>query len=67
MRYNDPSVSRIDGGWKVEILQEGKSISRLWIVDHHMRIGAGVDTIAGIEGVGTDREYRNRGLAIQVL
>lgn len=58
---------REPGGWKVEIIREGRSISRLWIVDVQMRIGAGVVKVGGIAGVGTDRQYRNQGLASRVL
>ena len=28
-----------DHGWKVEIVKDDQSISRLWIVDRQMRIG----------------------------
>lgn len=65
--YKDPSVSRTEAGWKVEILHEGKSVSRLWIVDRSMRVGAAVVTVGGIAGVGTDHEHRRRGLALRVL
>lgn len=58
---------REEGGWKVEIMREGRSISRLWIVDVQMRIGASVVGVGGIAGVGTDRQYRNQGLASRVL
>lgn len=58
---------REPGGWKVEIVREGRSISRLWIVDVRMRIGSGVVQVGGIAGVGTDRKYRNQGLARRVL
>jgi len=54
-------------GWKVELVREGRSVSRLWIVDVQMRIGSGVVAVGGIAGVGTDREYRNQGLASRVL
>jgi len=67
MTYDDPSAFRIDDGWKVEILHDGKSISRLWIVDRRMRIGAASVLIGGIAGVGTDGEHRKRGLALRVL
>ena len=67
MRYDAPSVSRIEAGWKVEVLHEGKSVSRLWVVDRRMRVGAAVLTVGGIAGVGTDPEHRRRGLALRVL
>ena len=58
---------RESNGWKVEILREGRSISRLWIVDVQMRIGHSAVKVGGIAGVGTDRQYRNQGLASRVL
>lgn len=58
---------REEGGWKVELVREGRSISRLWIVDVQMRIGGSVVKVGGIAGVGTDRQYRNQGLASRVL
>lgn len=67
MTDGEPIATRTDGGWKVEILDEGRSISRLWIADRRMRIGAAVLCVGGIAGVGTDSEFRNRGLARRVL
>jgi predicted acetyltransferase len=67
MKYSDPAASRTQEGWKVEILHDGRSVSRLWIVDRHMRIGAASISIAGIAGVGTNNEHRKRGLALRVL
>ena len=66
--YAEPRVER-DGatGWKVEILHRGQSISRLWITDRRMRIGAAVVRVGGIAGVGTDPAHRRRGLAVRVL
>lgn len=58
---------RETNGWKVEIMREGRSISRLWIVDVRLRIGSSVVKVGGIAGVGTDRQYRNQGLARRVL
>ena len=68
MSYAEPRVER-DGatGWKVEILHRGQSISRLWITDRRMRIGAAVLRVGGIAGVGTDPAHRRRGLAVRVL
>lgn len=65
--YAAPRVLRDGTGWKVEILHEGRSVSRLWIVDRRMRIGAAVVRVGGIAGVGTDPAHRRRGLAIRVL
>lgn len=69
MRYTDPVVSREQGddAWRVEILHEGSSISRLWIVDRHLRVGRATLHTAGIAGVGTDHQHRQRGLALRVL
>lgn len=66
--YAEPRVER-DGatGWKVEILHRGKAVSRLWITDRRMRIGAAVLRVGGIAGVGTDPAHRRRGLAVRVL
>jgi predicted acetyltransferase len=54
-------------GWKVELVDGERSVSRLWIFDRHMRIGAATVYVGGIGGVGTDRDYRNQGLARRVL
>jgi predicted acetyltransferase len=54
-------------GWRVEALEGERAVSRLWIVDRKIRIGASSVRIGGIAGVGTDREYRKRGLARHVL
>ena len=67
-RYPAPTIETKAGDWrKVEILLEGTSVSRLWIVDRDMRIGAAVLKTAEIAGVVTDREHRKRGLALRVL
>ena len=55
------------GDWKVEIVDGNRSVSRCWIVDRQMRIGRCSVKVGGIAGVGTDCEYRNRGLARQVM
>ncbi|MEC8933093.1 MAG: hypothetical protein VYB08_16840 [Candidatus Latescibacterota bacterium] len=63
--YPAPTIETKAGDWrKVEILLEGTSVSRLWIVDLDMRIGAAVLKTAGVV---TDREQRKRGLALRVL
>jgi predicted acetyltransferase len=56
-----------DKGWRVEMLDNGRSVSRLWIVERRMRVGAQAARIGGIAGVGTDKEYRNRGLARKIM
>ena len=58
---------KTDNGWKVEITEDDRSISRLWIVDRQMRIGPCAVFTGGIAGVGTDREYRKQGLSRQVM
>lgn len=58
---------KIDDGWKVELVKDHRSISRLWIVDRQMRIGSCSVYTGGIAGVGTNREYRNQGLSRRVL
>jgi predicted acetyltransferase len=56
-----------DHGWKVEIVKDDQSISRLWIVDRQMRIGRCPVYTGGIAGVGTNHEFRNQGLSRRVL
>lgn len=55
------------GDWKVEIVNGERSVSRCWIVDRQLRIGRCPVKVGGIAGVGTERDYRNRGLARQVM
>lgn len=55
------------GGWKVEIVEDGRSISRLWVVDKSMRIGGGQVRIGGISTVGTEEAHRGKGLAGKVM
>lgn len=54
-------------GWKIEIVERGKSVSRLWIVDKVMRIRGGQVRIGGISTVGTDEKWRGRGLARRLM
>lgn len=54
-------------GWKVELLDGGKSISRLWIVDRLMRVGGAQVKVAGIAAVATDDPHKGKGLAGQVM
>ena len=58
---------RVSPGWKIECLEKGRSISRLWIVDRVMRIGGATVRVGGISTVGTDKKYRGHGLASQVM
>ncbi len=59
--------SKINGGWKVEIVEGERSVSRLWIVDRQMRVGRCPVLLGGIAGVGTDSQYRLRGLSRRVM
>ena len=54
-------------GWKIEITDGDRSVSRLWISDLQMHIGRCPVRTGGIGGVGTDPEYRRRGLARRLL
>ncbi|MFC1525360.1 GNAT family N-acetyltransferase [Candidatus Latescibacterota bacterium] len=59
--------TKVDEGWRVEILSDGRSVSGLWVIDRSLRIGSAVVTVGGIGGVETDREHRRRGLARRSL
>lgn len=61
------SRKKLASGWKVELVHDQRSVARLWIVDRIMRVGDQRVRVGGIAGVGTDRAYRKRGLASQVL
>src|SRR5437867_873767 len=52
---------------RADLMIDGGSISRLWIVPFRIRIGAAAVRMEGIGGVGTDDEYRNRGYSRRVL
>ena len=54
-------------GWRVDIVKDDYSISRLWIIDRQMRIGSCPVYTGGIAGVGTNYEYRNQGLSRRVM
>lgn len=56
-----------NGSTRLDLMHDGRSVSRLWIVPFTLRVGAAVVRMDGIGGVGTDTEYRNRGLARRVL
>lgn len=58
---------KMPGGWSVDLFRDGRSIARLWIADRQMRIGSCIVKIGGIAGVGTDAQYRKKGLASRVL
>src|SRR2546423_1535943 len=50
-----------------ELVMDGKGVSRLWLLELPMRVGSAVVRMGGIAGVGTDREYRMRGLSRRVM
>lgn len=51
----------------VELIVDGHSVSRCWIVPRLIRYGRAVLRMDGIGGVGTEPEYRLRGYARRVL
>jgi predicted acetyltransferase len=66
-RVPDCPPDLVSPGWKIELLEDGKSISRLWIVDRIMRVGGTQVKMGGISTVGTDDAFRGKGLAAQVM
>ena len=66
-RVPDCPPDRVSPGWKIELLDEGASVSRLWVVDRDIRIGASVVRAGGISTVGTNDDHRGKGLAGQVM
>jgi predicted acetyltransferase len=66
-RVSDCPPDLVSPGWKIELVEDGKSISRLWIVDRVMRIGGAQVRLGGIAAVGTEEAYRSRGLAARVM
>ena len=66
-RVPDCPPDLVSPGWKIELLEDGKSISRLWVVDRIMRIGGAQMKLGGISSVGTDDAFRRKGLAAQVM
>ena len=58
---------RVSPGWKVELLEGGRSLSRLWVVDRQVRVGGCVLRVGGIACVGTSRAHRGKGLASRVM
>lgn len=52
---------------RVELWNDGRSVSRCWIVSLRIRIGEAVVRMDGIGGVGTEPESRNQGYARRVL
>jgi predicted acetyltransferase len=66
-RVPDCPPDRVSPGWKVDLLDEGRSVSRLWIVDRIVRIRGARVKVGGISTVGTEEAYRGRGLAARVM
>src|SRR5436305_890107 len=56
-----------DGSVVLHLFVEGKSVSRLAVVDLEMRVGGANVKMGGIADVGTDREHRNKGYSRRVL
>lgn len=50
-----------------KLMQDGKQVASLAVVDLMMRIGIAPVHTGGIAGVGTEQEHRNKGYARQVL
>jgi len=60
-------VTQEDHATRHDLLLEGRSVSRLWVIDLVMRVGIASVHMGGIGGVETDDEHRNRGYARRVL
>jgi len=52
---------------RVDLILEGKSISRLWLNPFRLHIGEALVPMAGVGGVGTEEAHRNRGHSRRVL
>src|SRR5947209_715435 len=50
-----------------ELVLDGKVVSKLSVPELRMRVGSAVVRMGGIGGVGTEREYRMRGLSRRVM
>jgi predicted N-acetyltransferase YhbS len=61
------SYTQEKAGWHVQVRDGDRSVSGLHIIDRELRIGSSVVRVGGIGCVGTEREYRGRGLARQVI
>ncbi|MDB5105247.1 MAG: hypothetical protein JWP91_2936 [Fibrobacteres bacterium] len=66
-RVSDCPPDLVSPGWKIELLDGGKSVSRLWIVDRTIRMGGSRIRLGGIAAVATEESHRGRGLAGQVM
>jgi predicted acetyltransferase len=59
---------RTDGVWKISLSTEDEQdVSRLWIHEYQMRFGTAQLKLAGIAGVGTNEEHRNKGYSRCVM
>ena len=59
--------TRTDHGWRVDLMQGETSVSRCSVVERTIRVGTARLQVGGIGGVGTLREYRQRGYSRQVM
>lgn len=66
-RVPDCPPDRVSPGWKIEWLDEGRSVSRLWVADRNVRMGGAVIKMGGISTVGTEESHRGRGLAAETM
>ena len=57
-----------DGVWKISLsIENEQDVSRLWIHEYQMRFGTALLKLAGIAGVGTIEEHRNKGYSRRVM
>ena len=54
-------------GWQIDLIDQGQSVSQLWVVDRNLRIGGAILKMGGISTVGTHEKYRGQGLATLVM
>lgn len=66
-RVPDCPPDLVSPGWKIELIEGGKSISRLWIVDRTMRIGGAQVKLGGISTLGADDAFRGKGRAQEAI
>ena len=59
--------TRIEEGWKVELVDGDRAISWCSVVDCRMRIGEALVDVGGIGEVETLREFRRKGYSRQVM
>jgi predicted acetyltransferase len=66
-RVPDCPPDLVSPGWKLELLDGGKPVSKLWIVDRTLRIGGAQVKAGGISSVETDKDRRGQGLAAALM